>query len=133
MSGERRPATSLGEALKHYLARTGFVERLNQAGVVGEHLAQQRDRAHVEVVGSRGAVLQETRLPELAHQPPADRVRVRVVRMRQVARSPGVGLARERRVTLLQKRPVVVREAVHARPLLSMPFSVCCLTVASSA
>jgi predicted nucleic acid-binding Zn ribbon protein len=36
LSGERRPATSLGEALKHYLSRTGFVARLNQASVVGE-------------------------------------------------------------------------------------------------
>jgi predicted nucleic acid-binding Zn ribbon protein len=33
----RQGATSsVGEVLRSYLARTGFVERLNQAGVVGE-------------------------------------------------------------------------------------------------
>ena len=80
--------------------------------MVGEHHAQQCDRAHVGLLG--GAVVEVTGAAQVLHQSLADRVGVLAVAVREVLRRPGVGLARELEVPVVEKRPLQMREAVHA-------------------
>jgi hypothetical protein len=84
---------------------------IGEPGVVGEHLAQEGDRAHVGRLGRR--MVQVAGAAEVLHQPPADRVGVLAVGVREAFARPRVRLARELLVPRLEEGPAVVREAVH--------------------
>ena len=60
--------------------------------MIGKHFAQQDDRSNVELLAD--AVVQVARASEVLHQAPADRVGVRTVRIRQIARK-GLRLLRQ--------------------------------------
>jgi hypothetical protein len=94
-------------------ARHGEGE-VRKPGVVGEHFAQQRDRANVGPL--RHAVVEESGAAQVLHQALADRIRVRAAGVREVRVRPRVGLDRELRMPLLEKGPVVVFEPVHQSP-----------------
>ncbi len=82
--------------------------------MVGKDFAQQRDRAHVGLLGD--AMVQETRAAQIPHQAPADGVGIVAMRMAEVVLRPGFGLGRELRVPRLEERPAIVKEAVHQSP-----------------
>src|SRR5439155_4841111 len=82
--------------------------------MVGEHLAQQGDRAHVRIFGH--AVVKEAGATEVLHQPFADRIRIIATCVSQVLVRPRLRLGRQSCVPRLEERPPVMTESVHQSP-----------------
>ncbi len=79
--------------------------------MIGEHLAQDRDRAHVVRIGHR--MVEIPGAAEVLHQALADGVGVVSMRMAEVIACPGLGLGRQLGVVRVKERPGVMGKAVH--------------------
>src|SRR6185503_12025320 len=94
--------------------------KIGETRVIGEDLAQDRRRAHVDVfVGNK---IQVTRATEVLHEAPADRVGIRAMGVGETLFRKIFRFARELAMLFFEERPLQVREAVHGQsPVFSHP------------